>query len=216
MRQLLLTATLTMAAWTPAHATLVYLNDIEVLDTNSNLVWLAPWVTEGLGPVNAYTQNGWRLSMGGITPIDRLISGKLDPEIDSYADAVRFFSVFLAGEPETTILNDRYDVPNTVWLYGTWPPPPEFVNPVNGRAECCTAVVNYTLYAGPDSYNPNALWYLGGHGGPVDLPASGDWPGVRMFLVRDYSVVPIPASAWLLGTGVVGLLGRSLRRRSVA
>jgi len=215
MRQLLLTATLMIAAWTPAHATLVYLNDIEVLDTNSNLVWLAPWVTEGLGPVNAYTKNGWRLSMGGIIPIDRLIFRNLDPKTDSYADAVRFFSVFLAGEPETTILNDRYDVPNTVWLYETWPPLPEFVNPVNGWAECCTGVVEYTVY-GPDSLNPNALWRLGGQGGPVSLPASGDWPGVRMFLVRDYSIVPIPASVWLLGTGVVGLLGRSLRRRLAA
>ena len=40
MRQLLLTAALTIAGWTPAHAAPVYLNDIAVLDTNSNFVWL--------------------------------------------------------------------------------------------------------------------------------------------------------------------------------
>jgi len=52
MRQLVLGLVLSAATVAPAHASLVYLNDIGVLDTNRNLVWLAPWVIAL--PVSAY------------------------------------------------------------------------------------------------------------------------------------------------------------------
>jgi|GEM_PF-4653183 len=212
MRQLILALVMSAATVAPAHASLVYLNDIEVLDTNSNLVWLAPWVTEGLGPVNTYTQNGWRLP-GKNPPVyrsvfhvawDEYYGGNLN-----YQELLYFFGDFIEGTPIVgpNGYGTRWNSHYVVHVRADWPP--TFLGD-DGFTECCASIeAILALEPGPGAF-------IDIEGGPIQLPESGLWPERRLFLVRDYSVVPIPASAWLLGTGVVGLLGRSLRRRSAA
>ncbi|MEO8445824.1 MAG: hypothetical protein ABI567_12525, partial [Gammaproteobacteria bacterium] len=172
MHRLLVAITLALTYGMPARAAVVYLNDVEVLDTRTNLVWLAPWVTRGLGKENSYTRDGWRL-VDNVTAITGLVNGSLNPSVTGYDDAVRFFSGFLMGSPSTPVPANGYQVPTT--LFGT----ANFIGN-SGDIECCLSGLEISVLRQPDG-----TWSYDWTDSPADLPASGGKPGVGMFLVRD-------------------------------
>ncbi len=212
-RSIAITLTLCLTAIAPAKASLVYLNDTEVLDTNTNLVWLAPWVTEGLGPVNDYTNSGWR--MLNEIPITRSVfhvawteyyGGNLN-----YEGLLDFFGNFIEGAPIT-----GPTVGGTTWysslvIGGVWPPAPGCVD--DGIVLCGLGWISATLRLDPTlpQQYPGAFSDIVGD--PIMRPASGVWPNDRMFLVRDH-VIPIPAAVWLFGSAL-GVMGW-LRRKATA
>ena len=59
-------------------------------------------------------------------------------------------------------------------------------------------------YEGPD----------GGYFAWLSVDPAGSRSGQGSALLRDISPVPVPAAIWLFGTGILGLIGFSKRRRA--
>ncbi|MBN8280601.1 MAG: hypothetical protein J0M16_08345 [Gammaproteobacteria bacterium] len=103
MRQLLLGALAFTATIVPAQAALFYLNDSEVLDSATGLVWLNVRLTDGMPFDNVYTQHGWRLAGPG-GPFDLFTSnfpGVHDWPYSPYRPEVEQLLTFLGATTET-------------------------------------------------------------------------------------------------------------------
>lgn len=68
-----------------------------------------------------------------------------------------------------------------------------------------------------ETIGPNLLSVLtldgDGDGIPGNTIDNGDWPGFSMELNGTLTAVPIPQTLWLLGSGVLGLIGIARRRK---
>ena len=86
-----------------------------------------------------------------------------------------------------------------------------------GTGESCrSALLLYTDAAG----DATAVWQEadGGwdatHSSPQTRPDYTTSSGTASFLVRDVTVVPVPAAIWLFGSGLIGLIGIARRKKA--
>ncbi|MBU1249272.1 MAG: hypothetical protein KKB70_11275 [Proteobacteria bacterium] len=74
-----------------------------------------------------------------------------------------------------------------------------------------------------DGSGANSIWYNNNHGSIAGIAGEAQWIGEdvypgssseAMYVKMNFTATPIPAAAWLLGSGLIGLLG--IRHRFVS
>ena len=181
-------------------------------DTNSGLEWLDLTVTVGM----SYDAVSAQLGVGGDYEGWRYATTS---ELIGFFDAFGGDSGYYSGW--STQNNGLFDVIAPYWgdlfcsNYSSCPTGEGYSQVIhNGIFSDASNATRSQIYDRPVNGQPDVTTYDNVLVDGIQIPNTIALEGMGSALVRDVSAVPVPAAAWLFGSGLLGLIGVARRKKA--